>query len=164
MSEPLTDLENALKGLTPAPAALDRDRLMFRAGQTSQAHRGLLWKCTAGMFAAASLVLVLILALRPVAQERIVYVDRPTPPAQQSPAPKNQEPPPSSEAIPTVAPDTDVPALAYYRLQQQVNRFGVDSLPPVSDPGAPANEPPVTVPRMGKMSPTTPMNLFPWQN
>jgi hypothetical protein len=164
MSEPLTDLENALKALTPAPAALDRDRLMFRAGQTSQAHRGLLWKCTAGMFASVSLVLVLILALRPAAQERIVYRDRPVPSPEHSPAPKNHEPPPSSDAVPTVAPDTAVPALAYYRLQQQVNRFGVEALPPVSDPGAPTNEPPVTVPRMGKVSPTTPMNFFPWQN
>ena len=164
MSEPLTELENALKALTPAPAALDRDRLMFRAGQTSQAHRGLLWKCTAGMFASVSLVLVLILALRPPAQERIVYRDRPVPSPEHSPAPKNQEPPPSSDAVPTVAPDTAVPALAYYRLQQQVNRFGVEALPPVSDPGAPTNEPPVTVPRMGKVSPTTPMNFFPWQN
>jgi hypothetical protein len=164
MSEPLTDLESALKGLTPAPAALDRDRLMFRAGESSQVGRGFLWKCTAGMFAAASLVLVLILALRPPAQERIVYVERPGPPPQQSPAPKNQKPPPSSEATPAVAPDSDVPALAYYRLQQQVTRFGVEGLPPVSDPGAPTNEPPITVDRMGKMSPTTPMNLFPWQN
>ena len=43
------ELEAALAGLTPAPASLDRGRLMFAAGRASVRRRAHLWQGTAAL-------------------------------------------------------------------------------------------------------------------
>jgi hypothetical protein len=67
------ELASALGGLRPAAAAIDRDRMMFRAGQASAKRRSLLWQGTT-----VGLVLTLGVSLlaRPAPREieRIVYV------------------------------------------------------------------------------------------
>jgi hypothetical protein len=96
----------------------------------------------------------------------VVYVQVPPAAPQQNPEPLPPENPPTYlEPATTPAPDRRLPDLAYYRLQQQVNRFGVDALPGLStNPEPPSIEPPVIIDRVGKQSPTTaPMQLFPWQ-
>ncbi len=161
MSETNAELENALKGLAPAPAAIDRDRLMFLAGQAGS-RRALLWKLTSGMFAAASLALALILLLRPPAEIRTVHVVVPGPSPREIPESKPQENPfTNTEPVPALTPDNTLPDLAYYRLQQQIMRFGVDGIPALSHPGPPIYDPPVTVDRLGKMSPSSAgLNFF----
>ena len=159
MSQTNSDLEKALQALTPAAPALDRDRLMFLAGQAGARRAGLGWKLTSGLFAAASVLLAVLLVLRPPQEFRVVVQLSPFP--KDSPAEKLQEDPPSADPVPVRAPESR--DLAVYHLRQQIMRFGVESLPAPSDPGAPTNEPPLTIDR-GKMSPTaSPMNLFPWQ-
>lgn len=161
MSETNSELEKALQSLTPAAPALDRDRLMFLAGQAGRSA-GLGWKLSSGLFAAASVVLAVLLYLQTGPEVRVVHVVEPNPMPKNSPGVKPKVDLPISEPVPVLEPENR--ALAVYHLQHQILRFGVESLPALSDPGAPTNEPPLTVDRMGKMSPTaSPMNLFPWQ-
>jgi hypothetical protein len=163
MSETNADLENALQRLAPAPAAIDRDRLMFLAGKASRSNGGLAWKLTSGIFAAGCVVLALLLVLRPPSEVRVVKIIVPQTLPQEKPViPKEVDAVKSDPAL-GLAPDSKMPELAYYRLQQQVLRFGEEALPPMSNPGGPTNEPPITVERLGKSSPTAaPMNLFNW--
>jgi hypothetical protein len=125
----LSPLESALGNLKPAPAALDRDRLMFRAGQAA-AGRSWAWPASTVVLFATSLVLAGILALRPTGTEtvRVVYVPAerpaPAPPAPRAPTPPTTPAPATAEAV--AWPPASAPYLA---LREQVVRFGVDSLP-----------------------------------
>src|SRR5206468_691136 len=89
MSEPdLSALAGALRALTPRPATLDRDAVLFRAGQAA-APRRWLWPAATAASAALALTLGLMLVLRPAPRpiERVVYVpvERPAPPAPAAP-------------------------------------------------------------------------------
>jgi hypothetical protein len=110
----MTPLETALAALAPRPASLDRDRLMFLAGERAAARRGWLLPCSAAIFAAAvTLVAVLLLYQPPT---RIVYVEVPQP----------QPPAPSSLA------DTDAgqpPTGEYLLLRNRFLAADVDALP-----------------------------------
>ena len=164
MSETNSDLEKALRALAPAPAALDRDCLMFRAGQASRTRSGLIWKVTSAILGTATVVLAVLLIYRPPSEPRLVFVEVPAPAPKENPIPPPPEKPPTYlEQTPNPVPDRRLPDLAYYRLQQEVNRFGVDALPRLStNPEPPSIEPPID--RVGKQPSTTvPMQFFPWQ-
>jgi hypothetical protein len=124
----LTDLERALAGLTPAPPQLDRDRLMFRAGQASVPRRSWAWPTATAAFAVLAAVLGTVLISRPGLQvrERVVYVEVPAPaPAPPPPAPLSPaDTGPVASVGYTAATHAD-PA----RLRSQVLRGGVDALP-----------------------------------
>ncbi|MCP4712132.1 MAG: hypothetical protein GY869_26210, partial [Planctomycetes bacterium] len=45
------ELENALSSLQLATVNLDRDKLMYRAGQTSARHKNLTWPAVAALLA-----------------------------------------------------------------------------------------------------------------
>ena len=62
----LTALEAALAGLAPASGTVDRDAVLFRAGQAA-AQRGWLWPALASLSTAAALVFGLLLALGGIA-------------------------------------------------------------------------------------------------
>lgn len=59
----LNGTESALRSLIPAPAAIDRDRLMFEAGRRAARQRG--WPIAAGGFAAIAALLAVRLASAP---------------------------------------------------------------------------------------------------
>jgi hypothetical protein len=174
MSEHLPDqseLAHALRTLVPLPAPLDRDRLLFRAGQASRGRAGLLWPATSGMLAAAILVLGLLLIYRPAAPTsvRTIYVEVPVagpqvPAAKPVPPARVTEPESPSPAETTATRD-----LAYYRLQKQVETLGVDALPPMPPtPGPATSGPPLTV-YLGAVSPTESdtsksWSVWPFQN
>jgi hypothetical protein len=146
MSEPyqdpnLAELAAALKALAPAPARLDRDRLLYRAGQVSARRTGWLWPATAAaVVALAAGALTGALALRPGPQtvERIVVVNKAMPaPLPVPPRLPPQAPPEKPQAAP-VPPVQSLSAEAvaretfpegYLRLRDQVLRWGVDALP-----------------------------------
>lgn len=67
------ELELALGGLRPAGPSIDRDRMMFRAGQASAGRRDRVWQ---GATAALALALGLSVFARPAPRqaERIVYL------------------------------------------------------------------------------------------
>jgi hypothetical protein len=130
--EGLAELAAALAGLMPRPPDLDRDRLLFRAGQESAARRGRLWPWVAGLLAAVAAGLGALLVLRPAPQplERVVYV------------PVKEEAPPVQPvamrpAAPAMPADNDEGAsdaaerarLSAFRLHRQVLRWGIDALP-----------------------------------
>jgi hypothetical protein len=132
-------LESALAALTPLPGRLDRDRLMFRAGQASRPARGWLWPAATAALALLAAGLGAALARRPA--ERVVHVPVPqqAPPvaaAPEQPAPAGPEPPaPSTEAW-------SPPRTANLQLQEQLLRWGLDGLPGL--PPAPPRPAPLT--------------------
>jgi hypothetical protein len=128
----LTALESALRDLAPAPVGLDRDAVMFRAGQAA-APRRWLWPAVTAVSSAAAVVLAVLLACRPA--EVVRYV-----PAPPSAAPANEEPTPepnSSGPLPARVPGA---LLTYRQLEQNLLRQGLDGLgeaPPSPDSAPP---------------------------
>jgi hypothetical protein len=144
MSQPnpkptLNALETALLALVPASPGLDRNVLMFRAGQAS-VRRGWFWPGAAAGSWLALLVLGAAIWLRPAPdpEVRIVTVTVPIPsPPQEVPAPSPSEPrPPSSGLVSADLPETGSwPEGDYLTLRRQVTRWGGEALPnPVSSP------------------------------
>ncbi len=135
MSEDVRDeglgaFEASLRGLTPLPPRLDRDRLLFRAGQASVSPRGRLWPWATAAATALAASLGGILLLRPAPQPtvRVVYVRQEAPqPPSIAVAPPAAEQPAEAGTLPTA----DDVRLGYGRLQQEVLRWGVDALPSV---------------------------------
>src|SRR6266851_10384501 len=72
----MTSLETALAGLAPRPAGIDRDRLMFLAGQRSAAWPGWLWPCASAALASAATLLGVLILYRP--EPQIVRVPMPS--------------------------------------------------------------------------------------
>jgi hypothetical protein len=145
MSEPthdpnLTAVERALAGLAPSAGALNRDALMFAAGQRS-ARRGWAWPGAAIGCAVAAAVLGAILLLRPPPEpvERVVYVAVPIPPREGPPSPGDEsgsfvETPSVPQASP---PRQDT---TYLALRQQAERWG-DAGPAPPPRGAATGQP-----------------------
>ena len=121
-------LESALGKLSPSPAALDRDRLMFQAGRVA-ARRPWLWPAVAGAasLTAAALALVLVFRSAPVAivEQRVVVIQQQTSPV--GPAHSERRPETSE---PVGEDEPPLPRAAYLRRLQEVLRWGVDTLPP----------------------------------
>jgi len=120
-------IETSLRGLQPTAAFLDRDRLMFKAGQESMRRLQMLWPMATAAAVLLAVGLGSVLALRPPV-DRVVYVDR-APPA------------PPDKASPAVEPPQVLERTAYSRLRRLVLEEGVDSLPP---------PPPVPAPLRGE--------------
>ncbi len=117
----LTPIEAALGQLSPAPPSIDRDRLMFLAGQASRPLTGWIWPMTSAGLAAC----VAVLLLRPVGAPPVPVVERRAPP-------------------PAVQPDNSVPRrepveMSYLVLRGKVVEEGVEALPapPIIDEGTP---------------------------
>jgi hypothetical protein len=116
----LTFLERALGGLAPRPARLDRDALLFRAGQ-SAAPRRWLWPCSTAVATTVAVVLGVLLAVRPqpTVIERIVPVPALEPTTVEKPS--AAEPAPETPEV----PDSWTPRR---RLQEHLLRHGLDGL------------------------------------
>jgi hypothetical protein len=129
----LSSLADALAGLKPSPAALDRDALMFRAGRAS-APRGWTWPLATAASALLALGLGAALFVRPqpqvVKEIEYVKVEVPAPAPAPSPQPKPPEPQPPTEAGPLVAQEEPrTPASSYRQLEEHLLRWGFDGLP-----------------------------------
>lgn len=155
---PLTALETALKGLTPAAVAFEREQFFFRAGAASARTGRWLWPAASAMLAFTACVLGAMLLFRPEPAPRVVVVTLPAPQAPANVEPK--APPPTSEPAPSLSPvespsvlnlvpESGIPA-EYLRLRDQVLRFGVDALP---ESPMQATDPPA--------APTTVIDMFP---
>jgi hypothetical protein len=128
----LRELEAALGSLRPLAAEINRDQLMFRAGQRSQPRRWF-WPLATTLMTAATIVLALVLAAQPGAQpaERVVYV--PVKQVAPSPPPESDVPSPPVESEVFTSTETEPEAGAgaanYYSQQRQVMRWGLEGLP-----------------------------------
>jgi hypothetical protein len=134
-------LEQALTALAPLPSAIDRDRLMYRAGQASSAGRRWPWPSATAVLAMAVAALGAVVIFRPEATvapqaasaekgkvrvvEKIVYVKVPAP----APAEPKSTPPASTSSE---APAEDLGPVAFsmghFQLQNQLLRWGLDGL------------------------------------
>lgn len=125
----LAPFEAALRPLAPSPSTVDRDRLMFLAGQASaQRHRIVAWTWP-GMAVAATLlagVLGVMLVVRPEPSvvERIVYVALP----QQDARPHAPDEGPAATP-PSLAGSPSPSAVEYLRLRRLVLARGIDAVP-----------------------------------
>jgi hypothetical protein len=125
----LNALAEALTHLKPCPAILDRDTLLFRAGQASAPHS---WKWTlaAGVstLVAVGLGIALLLRPQPPSVVETVYVQVPAP---QTPTPEPQPVPPTPETPALVSQEIELPPPQsdYQRLRDHLLRWGFDGLP-----------------------------------
>ena len=142
----LTALEQSLGRLEPA-SHLDRDRVMFRAGQGTPRLRWL-WPASTAATTAAAAVLAFLLwhqSMIPPAPEpapRVIVVEKFVP----VPAP---EIPSGTDAVLSL-PTPEAATRDYFRLRQEVLRWGTDVLHPAPGGAIPSQETltPANAPRL----------------
>jgi hypothetical protein len=144
-SAEIAALEEALTALSPAPVSLDRDRLMFRAGQAVASRGRWRWPASTAALAVVASALGAMLAFRAPVEteklkvvEKVVYVKVKEP--MKAPTQPKTEP---DEIISTSSANSEDPgpvafSLGYFQLQDQLLKRGLDGLP--SLPPAPAQE------------------------
>ena len=115
------ELQEALMRLQPAPTAIDRDRLMFRAGQRSVQRRLHVWRGTVVVLAAG---FAWSLAVRPGAQQ--VGREASAPIVRQSPLLRGDEP--WADTAPGLAARGEFSENSYARLRRCVLEQGIDAL------------------------------------
>jgi hypothetical protein len=171
MSESTSDpklaaLEKSLAALVPVPGRIDRDQLLFRAGQASVRSRSWVWPTTTALLTVVAAVLGTVLALRPAPApvERVVYV-----PVPQSPAPTET---PTAQVVvsaPNARLDSTIEdagslwanSAEYIRERNQAIRWGVEALPPAPSIAS-ANQAPSVESMLGLPErKVEPMGLFP---
>ena len=154
---PLTAIEQSLASCSPTPARIDRDRLMFLAGQANalagELHQGSmkhetsaqdarkrltlpvrqswLWPASTASFAATSLALALALVFRADSQPpTIVYRDRPIS-TSDTPVPQQTTSPPATQSLAAASPhdreQQDISG-AYLKTREVALRMGLDAL------------------------------------
>ncbi len=134
----LTAVAAALGALTPARSRLDRDRVMFRAGQASAAGARTsdpgrrVWAAIAaslGLIAAGEAAWLTYLPA-PKVVERVVVIREPAPPPTARLAERYAaDPAPAPSAIALVEADPALGRTPLERLAGQVLRYGLDGLP-----------------------------------
>jgi hypothetical protein len=131
----LAALEGQLRLLAPREGSLDRDALLYRAGQAS-ARGGWLWPLTAAVSTLTAVALGVALASHPGPRvvERVVYVpvERPAP---EAPRDTSVGEPISPEPARPIALHELPPHL---RLREQLLRWGLDGLGEAPVTSAPA--------------------------
>jgi hypothetical protein len=142
MSESTSDpklaaLEESLAALVPVPGRIERDQLLFRAGQASRT-RGGLWPLIETLTSmalltvvAAALGMTLVLRAVPVPVERIVYVAVPQTTAPM-PGVKSEDVASARSSRSILLTDTEdlwANSAEYLQQRNQAIRWGVDALP-----------------------------------
>jgi len=129
MSSGLSAFEDGLAKLTPADA-LDRGKLMFKAGQVAVARSRRRWQIVAGVAVCVAAGAAAFVAARPgstiVERDRIVYVQQQVPTAPANPpsvASGAQEP------VEQTAQPGEISELSYTRQRQLVLKDGLNALP-----------------------------------
>jgi hypothetical protein len=143
----LSEIESALASLAPREGQIDRDRLMFRAGQAAaraeaRPARARRWAWPAAFSTmtavAAAMLMALILRPEPRIIERLVPVsslaDR---------GEKDSSPPSASSVVPAAPTSGSAPrvapvAAAYPQLLARVLERGLDAWPPAASASLPA--------------------------
>ena len=136
-------IEAALGALVPARSRIDRDLVMFRAGQASvrPSRTGLrAWNAIAASLALVALGEGVLLAHRlpPQIVERVVVIREPAPALAAVVPPIEQSVAEVPESLP-IERSLSLGQTAYERLTSQVLRYGLDGLPvspTVASPGS----------------------------
>ena len=140
MSESTSDpklaaLEKSLTALVPVPGRIDRDQLLFRAGQASARTRPWLWPTSTALLAVVACVLGTALVMRPgsTTVDRIVFVPVPQSTViSPTPTPSAVVSTTSPGALSSIGDAGNLWASSAEYLQQrnQAIRWGVEALPP----------------------------------
>lgn len=131
MSEPrekdLSDLERLLASLPPRPPSIDRDRLMFRAGQVSTQGRRWFWPLCALFASVVACCFGVMLLYRPMPETKYVPIVQTHP----LPAPSQDlvRPEVFTGLVSEFREETLSPNYSCWQMQQQALRFGPESLP-----------------------------------
>lgn len=137
----------SLAELAPAPAKLDRDRLLFEAGAASRLGTVRLWQATAGFLAAVGFTAGMVFK-PPSIVERVIYVESPTAAPHAIPltdAPTTLEPPVAvPESVPAMlnpiaASSESSEAAQWLQIRNDVLAVGAGAIP---DPGRQPSPPP----------------------
>jgi hypothetical protein len=130
----LAAVASALASLAPSAGQLDRDQLLFRAGQSSVPRRRWFWPALSATLGVLAVALGIAAARRPAPEmlERVVYVQAPAAGSLQEVPDVALSAPQSPKAI--VPNNRGESPLSYYRLEQVALRWGVEGLP---DPHTP---------------------------
>jgi hypothetical protein len=124
----LDHLAETLASLVPITRPVDRDRLLFRAGQLSALRKNRLWAGSSAVLATTTIVLAILLVQRPEprVESRLVYVPAQTPDARvtdSAPSAEDERPVPSD----IVARENGAPNC--YQLERFMLRWGADAWP-----------------------------------
>ncbi len=129
----LAALEKNLSALVPTPGRIDRDQLLFRAGQASVRRPQWLWPCATALVSVVAVGLGTALMIRPEPRviERVVFVS----PESQAPASDStgSAPLPNATAVQTKTESSRelwASSAGYVQQRDQAIRWGVDALPP----------------------------------
>lgn len=140
----LSRLANTLAVLQPRVRPLDRDALMFRAGQASVPRPGWKWPLAASLSSFLAVVLGATLVLRASQGPSVVSAPRPLPPVR---AWQDQQPPvrfpdaPEGPAAPSPYSSAEEPPMPrHLQIQEQILRWGLDGLPAAPAPAQPRPE------------------------
>ena len=149
----LAGVEAALAALRPSPSALDRDRLMFLAGQAAGRRRARLaarmWAGTSAVATIAACVLAILLLQRagPEGSRQTAATPAAAPEQGQSPLPQ--------WAVAQPAPQKTAGGLdtefRYLELRQLMLTRGIGALPEVVPNVAPQEQVPMPLPVHGRM-------------
>ncbi|HEV3259514.1 MAG TPA: hypothetical protein VG013_21795 [Gemmataceae bacterium] len=141
----LAAVEAALTALAPLPAHIDRDHLMYRAGQSAALGPGWMWRGVSAGLATLSVALGAALVMRPSQPpvERTVYVQPHAPPPAAPPVSRPPAPQDTGTAAAAEEPDSLPAPTERLALQKQVLRWGLDGLP--NPPSTAPAEQPLTV-------------------
>ncbi len=147
-------MEQALQQLQPRPVNLDRDRLMFLAGQasvsaTEPANRTWLWPTATLSLStvAACLAFALTIQIARPPVERIVVREVAAPQPTPVPTPQHHEQPkanPPSGSRFAAAPVLAMPNGSAFQMRNMALRFGIDSIPAFGNSPSAASESPLT--------------------
>lgn len=126
-SAELKAFEQALQSLAPQPTRVNRDRLMFRAGQ--RVGTGCAWRWPVAMGSLAALALAAVLWFRPAPQPvvQVVYVPVAVAPVEVVPEESGPAPAPLPRFSDGARPRP--PRDSYLQLREYVTRWGADALP-----------------------------------
>jgi len=141
----LKAVEAALTTLTPAASAINRDQLMFCAGQAAARRGGWLWPATAAAMGMLALTLAIAGWTRPTPQptERIVFV--PAPPPESPSTPESEPTPAGSDTL--ISEEASASHNGnLLQMRRYVVRWGADALPaPAPVEAAPKKDSPSRV-------------------
>jgi|SRR6516162_9191716 len=133
----LAAVASALASLAPSSGRLDRDQLLFRAGQRSVPRGRWFWPASSAALGVLAIALGVLASRRPAPEvlDHIVYVQAPAPEAPLQEIPDSASSAPQSPRAIESDHQRGSP-LSCYRLEQVALRWGVEALP---DPRSPTN-------------------------
>ena len=140
----LAAIESALFSLAPAPASVDRDRLMFFAGRASGRRGRWLWCGSGAAVAAAIAVVVFFAGILPTSEVNMQVVYLPIAPAPTASVPEQVRGSSSTAVVPSSSDSVSWNSTGegYLRLHRQMLQAEQEAFP--SLPPTVAYEPPLT--------------------